>query len=81
MFPLLTHIVGLNIFIYTSRSSCRKKEIKMEQAKSADGYLPKCRSNHLPTIRFFVAELCCHPVANNAITTTTTTSTQTKVSF
>lgn len=43
----------------------------MEQAKSADGYLPKCRSNHFPTTSFFVAKLCCHPVANMTITTTT----------
>lgn len=53
----------------------------MEQAKAADGYLPKWRSNHLPRRRredekinhqfnFDVsAVLCCHPAAHSSTAT------------
>lgn len=50
----------------------------MEQAKAADGYLPKWRSNHLPRQRREgekkkqqnfnfddTAVLCCHPAAES----------------
>lgn len=56
----------------------------MEQAKAADGYLPKWRSNHLPRqkrgkkIHHFnfgcVAVLCCHPAANSVTAANTQTS-------
>ena len=50
----------------------------MEQAKAADGYLPKWHSNHLPRRRrenknhfnFDVhAVLCCHPAADSGTAT------------
>lgn len=60
----------------------------MEQAKAADGYLPKRRSNHLPGQRrerekkknqdFKFADtavLCCHPAADSGTAAKSTVGT------
>ena len=48
-----THVVKLNNLIYTKKDKAveKKRRLKREQAKAADGYLPKWRSNHLPRWR------------------------------
>lgn len=67
----------------------KKRRLKREQAKAADGYLPKWRSNHLPRRRRerergesysfnfdATAVLCCHPAADSGTATSASLSTK-----